>query len=200
MKTFLHVGCGYKRKNETTSAFDTPEWRELRVDLDPDTQPDVVADIRDMQGVATGSMDALYSSHNIEHFFAHEIEQVLGGFRRVLKPDGFLVITCPDLQSICQLVAEDKLLDTAYDSNAGPITPLDVLYGHRASLAQGKHFMAHRCGFTLKVLMGTLQAAGFDAVVGSRRGAPYFDLWVLACPGGIDEANLRRLALAHFPA
>ena len=75
-----------------------------------------------------------------------------------------------------------------------------VPHGHRASLAQGKHFMAHHCGFMLKVLMGTLKAAGFGAVVGSRRGAPYFDLWVLACPGGIDEANLRRLALAHFPA
>ena len=25
---------------------------------------------------------------------------------------------------------------------------LDILYGHRPSLARGKHHMAHKCGFT----------------------------------------------------
>jgi predicted SAM-dependent methyltransferase len=38
-------------------------------------------------------MDALYSSHNIEHVFAHEVVPTLKEFRRVLKPDGFVVIT-----------------------------------------------------------------------------------------------------------
>jgi hypothetical protein len=47
-------------------------------------------------------------------------------FLRVPKPEGFAVITCPDLQSVCALVAEDKLTDAAYDSPAGPIAPLDI--------------------------------------------------------------------------
>jgi hypothetical protein len=47
---------------------------------------------------------------------------------------------------------------SAYTAPAGPIAPLDILYGHRASMARGNLFMAHRCGFTQKVLTGTLQA------------------------------------------
>jgi hypothetical protein len=91
----------------------------------------------------------------------------------VLRPDGFLVVTCPDLQSVCTLVAEDKLTEPAYTAPAGPITPLDILYGHRASMARGNLFMAHRCGFTQKVLTGTLQAHGFANTASLRRGHPY---------------------------
>jgi len=63
----------------------------------------------DMAAVADASVDAIYSAHNIEHVYAHEVPQVLKEFLRVLKPEGFLVVTCPDLQTVCQLVAEDKL-------------------------------------------------------------------------------------------
>ena len=199
MKTFLHVGCGFKRQNETTAGFNTAEWRELRVDIDDAVAPDIIADMTNMAIVPDASVDAIYSSHNIEHLYPHQVQKALAEFRRVLRPSGFLVVTCPDLQAVCALVAEDKLLDPAYMSAAGPITPLDILYGHRASLAEGKDYMAHRCGYTLKVLMGTLQAAGYSAVVGNRRGAPYYDLWGLATSAPIDEAGLRRLAVAHFP-
>jgi hypothetical protein len=58
-------------------------------------------------------------------------------FKRVLKPDGFVLITCPDLQSVCARVANDQLTEPAYMSGMGPITPLDILYGHRASMQAG---------------------------------------------------------------
>jgi len=74
--------------------------------------------------VATASMDAVHSSHNIEHLYAHEVAVALEEFIRVLTPEGFLVLTCPDLQSVCALVAQDKLTDAAYTSPAGPIAPL----------------------------------------------------------------------------
>jgi len=109
------------------------------------------------------------------------------------------VITCPDLQSVCALVAADKLTDPAYTSPAGPIAPLDILYGHRPSMAQGNLFMAHRCGFTQKVLIGTLQQAGFVQVAARRREHPFYDLWAVATLQPIDENDLRALAAAHFP-
>ena len=153
----------------------------------------------DMSAVADASVDAIFSSHNIEHLYPHEVPLALAEFKRVLRPDGFAVITCPDLQSVCALVAEDKLLDPAYTSPAGPITPLDILYGHRPPMARGNLYMAHRCGFTQKVLSGTLQAAGFAAVAARRREHPYYDLWALATKSALDEAALRTLAGAHFP-
>ena len=96
------------------------------------------------------------------------------------------------------LVADDKLTETAYTSPAGPIAPLDILYGHRPSMAKGNLFMAHRCGFTQKVLIGTLQAAGFTTVAGMRRGHPCYDLWAVATKSARDVAALRELARVHF--
>jgi hypothetical protein len=199
MPTLLHVGCGPKRKNGTTLGFAKNDWQELRLDIDPNVQPDLVGTMTDMSAVAPASVDAVYSSHNIEHLYPHEVPVALAEFRRVLKPDGFAVITCPDLQSICALVAQDRLTEPAYQSPAGPIAPLDVLYGHRPPMAAGNLYMAHRCGFTLKVLMGTLRAAGFAVVAGKAR-PQHFELWALAAMGSADEATVRALAQEHFPA
>lgn len=104
MHTFIHVGCGPKRKHQTTRGFNTPEWNEVRFDIDPFVQPDVQGTMTDMAAVATGSMNALYSSHNIEHLYPHEVPVALKEFVRVLSADGFVVLTCPDLQSVCELV------------------------------------------------------------------------------------------------
>jgi predicted SAM-dependent methyltransferase len=200
MKTFLHVGCGSAGKGSTTAGFATPDWQEIRLDINPDVQPDIVGTTTDMSMVESGSVDALFSSHNIEHLYAHEVPVALKEFLRVLKPDGFAVITCPDLQSVAALIAADKLTDTAYMSAAGPITPLDIVYGHRASVATGNHYMAHKCGFTKKVLGATLMECGFRHAATADRGAPYFDLWALATRGTMHEEAIRALAVLHFPA
>jgi len=199
MKSFLHVGCGPKRKDRTTRAFNTQDWNELRLDIDANVSPDIVGTMTDMSVVPDASVDAIFSSHNIEHLYPHEVPVALKEFLRVLRPDGFLVITCPDLQSVCALVAEDKLTEIAYEAPAGPIAPLDILYGHRPALERGNLFMAHRCGFTQKVLIGTLQAAGFAGIASMRRGHPYYDLYAIATKISMPEADLRALAAAHFP-
>jgi predicted SAM-dependent methyltransferase len=197
----LHVGCGQNRKNRTTPGFNTPDWRELRLDIDASVDPDVIGTMTDMSAVAAESVNAIFSSHNIEHLYPHEVGIALAEFLRVLVPDGFVVITCPDLQSVCALVAQDKLTEAAYQSPAGPIAPLDILYGHRPHLARGNLYMAHRCGFTQKLLVGTLQASGFATVASFARGkAPYFDLWALASKSARSDAEMRTLARAHFPS
>ena len=196
--TFLHVGCGPKRKQQTTRTF--AQWNEIRLDIDPSVNPDVTGTMTDMRAVASGSVQAIFSSHNIEHLYPHEVPIALAEFVRVLDEDGFAVITCPDLRSVCALVAEDKLTEPAYTAPAGPISPLDILYGHRPPMARGNLYMAHRCGFTEKVLRATLQAAGFKSVATMARGRePYFDLWALASKRTRDESTMRQLAVDHFP-
>lgn len=197
MKSFLHVGCGPATKEQTTRGFNTPEWKELRLDINAAVNPDIVGSMTDMSAVEATSVDAVFSSHNIEHLYPHDVPVALAEFRRVLKPSGFIVITCPDLQSVCALVAEDKLTDTAYLSPAGPITPLDILYGYRAAMQNGNLYMAHRCGFTQKVLDATLLIAGF-ANVASVRGGNH-ELWALATISPMEERELRLLAANHFP-
>jgi predicted SAM-dependent methyltransferase len=135
---------------------------------------------------------------HIEHLYPHEVPIALKEFVRVLKPDGFAVITCPDLQSVCALIAEDKLTETAYTSSAGPIAPIDILYGYRPSLAKGNLFMAHRCGFTKKVLVQTLRAAGFASVAAMVR-VKSFDLWAVASKSLRSREEMQALAREHLP-
>lgn len=199
VRQFLHVGCGSKRKDRTTPGFNSPDWSELRLDIDSSVKPDLVGTITDMSAVGEASMDALFSSRNIEHLYAHEVPKALAEFKRVLKPGGFAVVTCPDLQSICALIAEGKLLEPAYVSPAGPISPIDILFGHRTAMAAGNLYMAHRCGFTQKVLAGSLREAGFSSVIVKRRQARFFDLWALASVDLIGQDELKLLATEHFP-
>lgn len=198
-KIILHVGPGHRRNGaQLPAVFRTAEWQELRLDIDPGNEPDIVGTMLDMAGVAGASVDAIYSAHNIEHVYAHEVPQVLKEFLRVLKADGFVLITCPDLQAVCALVAEDKLTDTAYQSPAGAITPLDILYGHGAALAAGHHYMAHKSGFTLKTLMAALQAAGFRTIAGRRR-ARGLDLWLVASKAPMNGEAIQALAEKVLP-
>ena len=196
MKSFLHVGCGPKRKDHTTKALS--QWTELRFDIDESVKPDLVGTMTDMSSVSSESVDAVFSSHNIEHLYPHEVPVALAEFLRVLKPDGIAVITCPDLKSVCALIAEDKLTEAAYTSPAGPIAPIDILYGLRSSMAQGNLYMSHRCGFTQKVLTGTLQASGFKSVASMARGYPYFDLWAVASKEALSEEQIKVLAAEHM--
>jgi predicted SAM-dependent methyltransferase len=196
MNTFLHIGCGHKRKDRTTAGF--ADWKELRFDIDETVLPDLVGTMTDMSSVASASVNAIFSSHNIEHLYPHEVPKALAEFVRVLSDDGFAVITCPDIQSVCALIAEDKLTEPAYTSPAGPIAPLDILYGHRASMAQGNLYMAHRCGFTERVLTGTLKTAGFASVASIKRGAPFFDLWALASKTPRSEEEIKSMAKTYF--
>ena len=126
---------------------------------------------------ATGSVDAVWSSHNLEHLHRHEVPVALAEFRRVLRPGGQMLLTLPDLQRIAELVAADGLEDEAYSSPAGPITALDMIYGHTPSLARGNRHMAHKTGFTARTLTQLLTEAGFTGVALQREG---FALWARA--------------------
>jgi predicted SAM-dependent methyltransferase len=121
MKKFLHVGCGQARQEQTTKGFNNGSWQEIRFDIDPTCSPDLIGTIVDMSGVSDASVDAIFSSHNIEHVYAHEVPEVLKQFLRVMSDDGFVVLTCPDLQSVCEAVARDRLLEPLYTSASGPI-------------------------------------------------------------------------------
>jgi ubiquinone/menaquinone biosynthesis C-methylase UbiE len=177
-KIVLNVGCGYPLRQKLHRHFHGPEWREVRLDLDPAVQPDIVCSITDMGPVSANTIDAVWSSHNLEHLQRHEVPLALGQFIRVLKPRGLLLLTLPDLQQVAQLVVDDKLEDLAYQSPSGPVTPLDMIFGHTASLARGNRYMAHRTGFTARTLHQALVEAGFVEV--RLRVGGSFDLWATA--------------------
>jgi SAM-dependent methyltransferase len=155
------VGCGPRESGKIHPLFDTDDWKEIRLDINPGVSPDIVASITRMDAVQDCSMDAVYSSHNLEHLYDHEVPICLTEFLRVLKPDGFTLIAVPNLQKAAQLIAADKMDEPAYVSPAGPIYPLDMFYGFRPSVAAGNLHMAHKTGFTPSSLGKALINAGF---------------------------------------
>jgi predicted SAM-dependent methyltransferase len=186
-KKALHVGCSTLTLEHAPAYFRQGEWTEVRYDIDPAAKPDILGTITDMHRVSTGSMDAVYSAHNIEHVFPHEVALVLSEFKRVLKPNGICVVGVPDLQAVAKLVAEDKLEDMAYLSIAGEITPLDMLYGHRKAIQSGQHYMAHKTGFTVKTLSQYFFAAGFKTITYSQSN---FAINMAAYAGDVDAVTL----------
>jgi SAM-dependent methyltransferase len=187
-RVVLHVGCGRPNPDKLHPLFRGGDWRELRLDIDPRVQPDIVASMVDLGCIEDASIDAVWSSHNIEHLFEHEVREALSEIVRVLKPTGFALITTPDLVRVACEIAAGRLEDTLYLSPAGPIAAVDVLFGLRSSVAAGNPYMAHRTGFSAERLGRFLVEAGFaEARVWD---GTTFDLWALGLMPDADESGI----------
>lgn len=197
MQTFLHAACGNNDKSRSTREFASKDWHEIRMDPIQETSPDIVSSLLDMKSLGSDSFDAVFTAHSLERLYAHEVGLALGNIFRVLKPEGYFVLLAADLQAACALVAEDKLLEPAYSSPAGPIAPIDIIYGYRPALAAGYEHHACKCGFTSRALMGTLAQAGFGSIWAARNSAS-FTIMALASKQERSEELLRELAARHF--
>ena len=177
LKRVLHVGCGSYNPAKLHVTFRKPGWLEVRLDIDPNVKPDIVATMTAMTPVADESVDAIFSSHNLEHLYSHEVPVALGEFFRVLKPGGFVLATMPDLQRAAEHIAAGNLEGVLYQSPAGPVSAIDIVFGFRPSVARGNTFMAHRTGYTADSLGKKFAASGFQQINVERKN---LDLWVVA--------------------
>lgn len=189
IKQVLNAGSGPRSNQYIHPVFKTAGWRESRLDIDPQASPDVVASIVNMAAIPNDNFDAIWSSHSLEHLYAHEVPLALSEFARILKPDGFALITSPDLEAIASLILQNGVDQPAYVSPAGPITAHDMLFGHSESIARGNKFMAHKTGFTCASLGQLLVNAGF-AVVLVKRGD--LDLWALALMQDANKSKIQQ--------
>ena len=197
MKTLLHVGCGPQNKSQL-KGFNNDNWIEIRLDIDEDVDPDIVGTLIDLKLVENSSVDAVYSAFNIDHIYPHEVPIALNEFYRVLRDDGIVVITCPDMQGVCEAIAQDKLLDVLYDSSSGPISPIDVLYGNRREVSGGNEFMAKKGGFTYSELDRVFFEAGFMTRVGGRREEMY-ELFLVAFKQEKSNEEIQKIAIPLIP-
>jgi SAM-dependent methyltransferase len=192
----LHVGSGAVLPGKLHPAFDHEGWREVRLDIDPGVRPDLLSSIVDMKDAAeSASHDAIWCSHNLEHLCSHEIQPALREFIRVLKPSGFALIRSPDLEAVAELILSDGLDVVVYQSPAGPITPLDMLYGHRKSIERGNRHMRHGTGFTQERLGRVLIEAGFAEARTTR--TPNLEVWALALMPDAQSVAIVESLLQH---
>lgn len=148
-QSILHVGCG---------GSPLPDWlkgKEIRVDIDGQYSPDILANMISLGEI--GQYNVVYTSHSLEHLTLDEIKMALNEFKRVLLPKGVLLVFVPDLQGIS---ATNEVL---FESEAGPISGLDLIYGHQKQVKESP-YMQHKYGFTKNTLETLMIETGFNEV------------------------------------
>jgi SAM-dependent methyltransferase len=151
----LHAGCGTAK---------LPGWfgsayEEVRLDIDPETKPDVVTNITSLGDI--GEFDVVYTSHCVEHLYPSEVRVALTEFHRVTAPGGATVIIVPDLEDV------KATTDAIYECDGGPLCGLDLIYGCHIDILLSK-YMAHHCGFVSETLEAAMKDAGFSSVTMKR--------------------------------
>lgn len=179
-------------------------WDHLLLDIDPRRGADVVCDARALGTLAPGQFDAVYCSHNLEHYYRHDVPKVLAGFLHVLKAEGFAEIRVPDMPAVFRRMLDDglDLDDVLYEAPSGPIPVIDVIYGWSPEIERsGNDFFAHKTGFSHKSLGEALLAAGFADVWNAGPYGPY-ELRALAfkTPPSPAQRQLLGLPLDDPPA
>ncbi len=156
MRRLLNVGSGGQK--EPPEPFADCEY--VTLDVSADCKPDIVASMLDMGEI--GRFDIVLCSHALEHIYPHETVKALSEFWRVLKMRGHCLIFVPDLEDV-----QPNEVPLYFDST-GPITGLDLIYGHRKRM-QSEPFMAHHNGFNSATLTEALLEAGFAKAQTSRQ-------------------------------
>lgn len=142
-------------------------WEQVLLDIDPATGADIVCDAKELISRPETDFDAVYCSHNLEHFYRHDVPVVLAGFLHCLREGGRVEIHVPNIKNLMQTMLASNLdvMDVWYRTGDGsPVTFHDVLYGWNVAMSNGNEFYSHKCGFTVMSLGTALHAAGFRDV------------------------------------
>ncbi len=165
------------------------DFEVVTLDIDASTNPDVVADVRDLSCLAEASFDAVYMSHLLEHFHRWEVGVVLEQVHRVLKLGGFVEVRVPHVKAVFEAVLDGQDVDgPLYDSAMGPISALDILFGHGRSIEKGNEFMAHKTAFTPHYLERMLRQAKLRVELCQATGGKRFELSGIARKMAEDAA------------
>lgn len=162
IRKVLNVG-GNDKGIPIPSCFDG--WQHDLLDIDPSVQPDILCDARELWRLPARHYDAVYCSHNLEHYSSADVLVVLKGFKLVLKRGGFAYIKVPNLLGVMKRVVDNglDLNSTLYVLPPDRIfTPLDVIFGWQQKIeSSGVDFFAHKTGFSVSLLQHVLKSAGF---------------------------------------
>lgn len=142
--TRLHLGCG-------PHVF--PGW----ANLDVSGPPGVIAyDLRRPLPVDTATVEFVYSEHFLEHVPFETGVTLLRECARVLRPDGVIRISTPDLRALVDEYLAGRTSEWE-DMAWFPATPCDVLN-------EGMRLWGHRYIWDESRLRGALEAVGFRLV------------------------------------
>lgn len=134
----LHLGC-YNKKI----------YGFINIDIRPEVNPDILDDCAKLSKIENESIDLIYTSHTMEHFYREESLQALKRYYEVLKKGGEIYISVPDLDKVFRhyILHQDlRLLQ-------------NFLYGSQKHIAD-----FHYTGWNFTTLKEDLESVGFTNV------------------------------------
>lgn len=129
-----------------------PDWKIL--DVEPRPEVDYVSNASDLSQFESNSVEVIYASHVLEHFYYsldNELINTLKEWHRVLAPGGKLLVSVPDLKTLCWLYLDPNLM------------PLErhhlmrIIFGGQTNI-----YDVHKVGFDFDSLALYLEEAGFQ--------------------------------------
>jgi len=119
----------------------------------PANNVDYIGDIRNLQQFEDASCSIIYASHVLEHVGQRDMVATLKGLRRLLISGGELMISVPDLDTLCQLfVHKDMTMESRFHV-------MRMMFG-----GQVDDFDFHYIGLNFDILVQYLKAAGFASI------------------------------------
>jgi predicted SAM-dependent methyltransferase len=170
----LHLGCGPKY---------IPGF--LNIDANPLRKVDLWLDVRCGLPFESGSVDSIYTTHMLEHFYNDELKRLLTECRRVLKPSGGMRIVVPNLMSAIRAFQENRA--DWFGSYPQDFASLGGRFSNFIFCAG-----QHRTAFDFDYLDEILHEAGFPRVQSSDEGQSviYGDFVPPYEPGGNRDLPL----------
>jgi predicted SAM-dependent methyltransferase len=166
-KIVLNIGCGKTALISQSKHF--VDWKEIRIDAFENNTADIICSCTDLDKVPNESVDAIWASHVVEHNYFHDLPNVFKSMMRVLKEDGFAIIRVPDLASIAEKM-KYNLMAIEYESSAGPVCVIDMIYGHRGLIEHWGDGMCHKTGFNKETMEYILAALDIKSFVREHNG------------------------------
>jgi predicted SAM-dependent methyltransferase len=130
------------------------DWKILDVEKRPEV--DIVSDASSLDTISNESVSVIYASHVVEHFhygLDSKLIKTLSEWHRVLQPGGKLLISVPDLKTLCWLFLNPNF--TVHERHH----VMRIIFG-----GQTNQYDVHYAGFDYEILGFYLQEAGFSEV------------------------------------
>jgi predicted SAM-dependent methyltransferase len=164
----LNLGCGFDKKEGY-----------LNIDFNEFHNPDLVADICNLEILPSGYYEKIIAYDVLEHITRNKTKLVLSEWNRLLKKSGTLHLQVPDLLGILSLLKKEE-----YQSIEKQEGLVHCLFG-----SQQYHGDFHQTGFTELILRNYLAETGFETLNVSRK-----DEWLLQ----ISAKKVKECILGEF--
>ena len=139
-----NLGCGKKKWDG---------W--INVDLHSDIS-DIKCDLKKLE-IGSDSADAVAAIHVLEHFYEYEVFDVLTEWKRVLKPNGKMILELPCMDKVFAYIHNCVVTKT-------PLMPFMTLHALYGDPKHKDPAMCHRWGWFEVPLKQMLESVGMERI------------------------------------